>query len=89
MSTRAVSKSRERTFSTTPGVCSLVTMRIKRNYSADISLGLIDDRFMEKNDPEKHLQEDVSIHIFTVSSAMVAVRLTVIGLIRVVITLGR
>jgi hypothetical protein len=35
-----------------------------------------------------HLEQDISIHIFTVSSAMVGVCLTVIGLIRVVITLG-
>ena len=35
------------------------------------------------------LEEDICIHIFTVSSAMVGVCLTVIGLIRVVITLGR
>src|SRR5437763_8436747 len=40
-------------------------------------------------DPNTHLQQDISIHIFTVSSAMVGVCLTVIGLIRVVITLGR
>src|ERR1043165_4032042 len=40
-------------------------------------------------DPNTHLQQDVCIHIFTVSSAMVGVCLTVIGLIRVVITLGR
>ena len=39
--------------------------------------------------PENHLEEDISIHIFTVSSAMVGVCLTVIGLIRVVITLGK
>src|SRR4026207_1525718 len=38
---------------------------------------------------DKHLEEDICIHIFTVSSAMVGVCLTVIGLIRVVITLGR
>ena len=38
---------------------------------------------------DKHLEQDISIHIFTVSSAMVGVCLTVIGLIRVVITLGR
>lgn len=38
---------------------------------------------------EKPLEEDISIHIFTVSSAMVGVCLTVIGLIRVVITLRR
>lgn len=36
-----------------------------------------------------HLEEDICIHIFTVSSAMVGVCLTVIGLIRVVITFGR
>jgi hypothetical protein len=35
-----------------------------------------------------HLEHDICIHIFTVSSAMVGVCLTVIGLIRVVITLG-
>src|SRR2546429_765617 len=39
------------------------------------------------NDKTK-LEEDICIHIFTVSSAMVGVCLTVIGLIRVVITLG-
>src|ERR1700675_3950744 len=39
--------------------------------------------------PDSHLEEDICIHIFTVSSAMVGVCLTVIGLIRVVITLGR
>src|SRR6476619_2391812 len=36
-----------------------------------------------------NLEQDICIHIFTVSSAMVGVCLTVIGLIRVVITLGR
>lgn len=35
-----------------------------------------------------HLERDICIHIFSVSSAMVGVCLTVIGLIRVVITLG-
>src|ERR1044072_6305816 len=35
-----------------------------------------------------HLEKDICIHIFTVSSAMVGVCLTVIGLVRVVITLG-
>src|SRR5204863_4833411 len=39
-------------------------------------------------DPNTHLEQDISIHIFTVSSAMVGVCLTVIGLIRVVISLG-
>ena len=37
----------------------------------------------------KQLEEDVSIHIFTVSSAMVGACLSVIGLIRVVITLRK
>jgi hypothetical protein len=40
-------------------------------------------------EPRKQLEEDISIHIFTVSSAMVGVCLTVIGLIRVVITLRK
>ena len=35
------------------------------------------------------LEEDICIHIFTVSAAMVGVCLTVIGLVRVVITLGK
>ena len=37
---------------------------------------------------DNHLEQDICIHIFSVSSAMVGVCLTVIGLIRVVITLG-
>jgi len=40
-------------------------------------------------EPGTNLEQDISIHIFKVSSAMVGVCLTVIGLIRVVITLGR
>ena len=40
-------------------------------------------------DPDTNLEQDICIHIFTVSSAMVGVCLTVIGLIRVVITFGR
>src|SRR5213080_1276810 len=40
------------------------------------------------NDKTK-LEEDICIHIFTVSSPMVGVCLTVIGLVRVVITLGK
>ena len=42
----------------------------------------------EGPDRNSHLEQDICIHIFTVSSAMVGVCLTVIGLIRVVITLG-
>jgi hypothetical protein len=41
-----------------------------------------------EGDQNSHLEYDICIHIFTVSSAMVGVCLTVIGLIRVVITLG-
>lgn len=44
---------------------------------------------MPPTTPENHLDEELSVHIFTVSSAMVGVCLTVIGLIRVVITLGK
>jgi hypothetical protein len=44
---------------------------------------------MAHSNQDKHLEEDICIHIFTVSSAMVGVCLTVIGLIRVVITLGK
>ena len=40
-------------------------------------------------DRNTHLEQDICIHIFTVSFAMVGVCLTVIGLVRVVITLGR
>ena len=43
----------------------------------------------ENGKPKRELEEDICIHIFTVSSAMVGVCLTVIGLVRVVITLGR
>ncbi len=38
---------------------------------------------------ERPLEEDICIHIFAVSSGMVGVCLTVIGLIRVVITLRK
>jgi hypothetical protein len=44
---------------------------------------------MSQPNSDQHLEEDICIHIFTVSSAMVGVCLTVIGLIRVVITLGK
>ena len=56
-------------------------------------VGLITGRHGRRNqrdrNPDTHLEQDICIHIFTVSSAMVGVCLTVIGLIRVVITLGR
>ena len=38
---------------------------------------------------KRELEKDICIHIFTVSSAMVGVCLTVIGLVRVVITLAQ
>jgi hypothetical protein len=45
---------------------------------------------MDSNSKQKReLEKDICIHIFTVSSAMVGVCLTVIGLVRVVITLGK
>jgi hypothetical protein len=44
---------------------------------------------MSELDQRRHLEEDVCIHIFTVSAAMVGVCLTVIGLLRVVITIQK
>src|ERR1041385_5599467 len=38
---------------------------------------------------KKTLAEDISVHIFTVSAAMVGVCLTVIGLIRIVISIRK
>src|SRR3954454_4302077 len=49
----------------------------------------IDGETNTRTDRSTHLEQDICIHIFTVSSAMVGVCLTVIGLIRVVITFGR
>jgi hypothetical protein len=43
----------------------------------------------DQDERDGQLEKDICIHIFTVSSAMVGVCLTVIGLIRVVITMGR
>ena len=42
-----------------------------------------------KNGQNNNLEQNICIHIFSVSSAMVGVCLTVIGLIRLVITLGK
>src|SRR5437667_3969102 len=42
-----------------------------------------------KRGANSHLEQDICIHIFSVSSAMVGVCLTVIVLIRVVITLSK
>ncbi len=66
--------------------------------STDVAVQLtvensIRERVKNKMEPEANqkakLEGDICIHIFTVSSAMVGVCLAVIGLIRVVITLGK
>ena len=44
---------------------------------------------MAKSGPDVRLEEDICIHIFTVSAGMVGVCLTVIGLLRVVIALRK
>jgi hypothetical protein len=44
---------------------------------------------MSKPEPRTPLEEDICIHIFTVSAAMVGVCLTVIGLISVVVSLRK
>jgi len=44
---------------------------------------------MAKPKSDQKLEEDISIHIFTVSAGMVGVCLTVIGLLRVVIALRK
>lgn len=44
---------------------------------------------MSDQDPRTPLEEDVCVHIFSVSAAMVGVCLTVIGLIRIVITVDK
>jgi hypothetical protein len=63
--------------------------RRRQRWPSSISLAFPKDYIMPQTTPEDHLEEDISIHIFTVSSAMVGVCLTVIGLIRVVITFGK
>lgn len=60
-----------------------------RNFSDAKRLNRNRGKRLVKSEREKRgLEEDICIHIFTVSSAMVGVCLTVIGLVRVVITLG-
>jgi hypothetical protein len=44
---------------------------------------------MQNTGRNKRLEEDICIHIFTVSAGLVGVCLTVIGLLRVVITLRK
>lgn len=61
-----------------------------RNFSDAKRLNRNRGKRPVKSEREKRgLEEDICIHIFTVSSAMVGVCLTVIGLVRVVITLGK
>ena len=47
------------------------------------------DRMTNKDDHSKFLEEDISVHILSVSAAMVGVCLTVIGLLRVVIAIQK
>jgi len=44
---------------------------------------------MAKSAPRTHLEDDICIHVFTVSAAMVGVCLTVIGVLRLVTTTRR
>jgi hypothetical protein len=44
---------------------------------------------MSASKPQISLEEDLCIHIFTVSSAMVGVCLTVIGILRIIITVQK
>lgn len=44
---------------------------------------------MPQTDPRTPLEADLCVHIFTVSAGMVGVCLTVIGLLRVVVTLEK
>jgi len=44
---------------------------------------------MAQSEDRSHLQEDLCIHIFAVSAALVGVCLTVIGLLRVIVTIRK
>lgn len=44
---------------------------------------------MTESSPRKHLEEDTRVQIFKVSAVMVGVCLTVIGLLRIVITMEK
>jgi hypothetical protein len=46
-------------------------------------------RFVSNEEIDSHLEADISVHILSVSAAMVGVCLTVIGLLRVVITIRK
>src|SRR5438067_9281432 len=72
------------------GVRSFSNTTIQRGKFQQRGANLAVEAGMGSNGNDKtKLEEDICIHIFTVSSAMVGVCLTVIGLIRVVITLGK
>src|SRR5262249_34171954 len=44
---------------------------------------------LPKSNSRTHLDQDISVHIFTVSAAMVGVCLTVIGLMRIIVTIQK
>ena len=44
---------------------------------------------MQEQSSRKHLEGEIIVHLFTVSAAMVGVCLTVIGLLRVIITINK
>jgi hypothetical protein len=69
-------------------VRGLFVFQVRQNFAG--AAGFDSGQPMELNGKSRRpLEEDICIHIFTVSSAMVGVCLTVIGLVRVVITLGK
>jgi hypothetical protein len=69
---------------------SALLSQIQRGNFQQRGANLAVEAGMGSNGNDKtRLEEDICIHIFTVSSAMVGVCLTVIGVIRVVITLGK
>jgi uncharacterized membrane protein len=64
---------------------------LRRNFAARkrLNRNRPKHRMESETNQKRELEKDICIHIFTVSSAMVGVCLTVIGLVRVVITLGK
>jgi hypothetical protein len=69
---------------------SALLSQIQRGKFQQRGASLAVEAGMGSNGNDKtRLEADICIHIFTVSSAMVGVCLTVIGVIRVVITLGK
>jgi hypothetical protein len=73
-----------------PTISSVLLSQIQRGNFQQRGANLAVEGGMGSNGNDKtRLEEDICIHIFTVSSAMVGVCLMVIGVIRVVITLGK